>query len=550
MEGQVGNIFETQFRHTDLKNCYTLSTASSPVPSNNFYETSIPDTNSTENKPVNHILRNSGIAAGIGVLLLSPIALLAGKGKLPKPITAFLNKKSANISKKITELLEKPSMTKAEIMYLNSLQKTSNTINMLKGLAFNVSPLKDVLFEKILRTVGLGKVCNKITGFFEKTAIKMTNISYDKSNNTFAILKDHFSQANKKILTNPNKVVEINGVSKTIAEWAKDAETKLQEMDTAYDYFRSPARTKRYKSLAKKFQGLGEKVFNQTYGNLKEFLTSPKKWTTFITEDMVAADKLKLSREISRNKKVVTNTRQDSVEELNKLVDNIKTGMDMTTKESVDIIKRLEKVIKSYKKNSTKEEILSEIQNIINDSKNHISKTNYTAPTAQKIRKSLNEIRYIIESDKNGKLEELLEIYSHILPKSEFDALKNTAEKTSTALKDAVYTESEKFVDKMRDLKVGSALTDIGTGILVPMGTTAVAMSMADTKEKRRSVGLNLGVPLLTGLLASTWGTIAMYAAGPSLILGVATSTITNRVCSVIDKHLKEKDAKKLETKA
>ena len=321
-------------------------------------------------------------------------------------------------------------------------------------------------------------------------------------------------------------------------------------MDNAYDYFRTPSLTRRYKSLAKKFQGLGSRVFEQTYGNLKEFLTSPKKWTTFISEDMVAADKLKYGRGISHHKRIITNTRQDSVESIEKLVASVKSGMDMTTKESVDIVKRLNKAVKSYKTDAAKEEVLSEIKSIIKESKKYLNGTNYASPTAEKIRKSLNEIKYIIESDKNGKVEELLEIYSHILPKEEFDALKKVAQKSTSSLKDAVYTESEKFVDKMRDLKAGSALTDIGTGILLPMGTTAAAISMADTKEKKRSVGLNFGIPLLTGLLVSTWGTIAMYAAGPSLVLGLTTSTITNRVCSAIDKHLKEKDARKLQTTA
>ena len=125
--------------------------------------------------------------------------------------------------------------------------------------------------------------------------------------------------------------------------------------------------------------------------------------------------------------------------------------------------------------------------------------------------------------------------------------VQRAADKSRNALNDAVYTESEKFVDKIRDLKSGSALTDVGTGLLVPVASTAIGMSMADTKEKKRSVALNLGVPLLTGLGASMWGTIAMYSTGPSTILGVVTSTITNRVCSAIDKHLKAKDAQKAE---
>lgn len=550
MEGNVGNIFETRFPRTVGSNSYTYN-----VPPSGVKNTSIPVDKKDKSHYVNHALRNSSIVAGVGVLLFAPIAILGAKGKLPKPITKYLNKKSADIARKLAELRAKPQMTQAEMVYMNSLQKTSKTVDSVKGLIFNTGPLKDVLFEKFLRKIGLGKVCNAITGFFEKTAVKMTNIAYKKSGTAFAVMKDSFAQANRTMQSSPAKKVEINGVTRTVAEWGAVAEEKLKNLDTAYDAFREPARKKRYKWLAKNLDGLGSEVFEQTYGNLKTFLTSPKKWTSFITEDLAAPTKIRFARTISSKKQVITNTRHDAVKELSSIVSSIENSMDMTNKESVDIVKRLNKAVKAYKiseSKNAKAEILSEIENIIKDTSAIFDskQANYTLPTERKIRKSLGSIRHIIESGKKGEVEELLEIYAHILPKQEFEVLQKAAQKTRTALSDAVYTESDKFVDKMRDLKSGSALSDVGTGLLFPLGSTALGMSMADTKEKKRSVALKLGVPLLTGLMASTWGTIAMYAAGPSLILGAAVSTITNRICSAIDKNLKAKDAQKAQTTA
>ena len=40
----------------------------------------------------------------------------------------------------------------------------------------------------------------------------------------------------------------------------------------------------------------------------------------------------------------------------------------------------------------------------------------------------------------------------------------------------------------MRDLSVGSALTDVAIGMGLPLLTTGIAVSAADTKEKKRSV--------------------------------------------------------------
>ena len=124
MEGQVGNIFESKFPHTIGNNNYgthAVQTVQPSAPTSNSQKTK-----EKSSKHVNHALRNSTTAVGIGVVLLAPIVILATKGKLPKPVTSFLNKKTAEITKKIAELKAKPQMTQAEMAYLNSLQKTSH----------------------------------------------------------------------------------------------------------------------------------------------------------------------------------------------------------------------------------------------------------------------------------------------------------------------------------------------------------------------------------------------------------------------------------------
>lgn len=552
MEGSVGNIFESQFPHTVVNNRYQDSGVQTPMVQKTVDNTSSKKSiKEKSSEHVNHALRNSSIAVGVGVTLLAPVVILATKGKLPKPVTSFLNKKANDITKKISELKAKPQMSQAEMAYLNSLQKTSQTLDAAKGLLFNLGPLKDVLLEKTLKKVGLSKVANAITGFFEKTAVKMTKIAYKKSSDAFALMKDRFSQANKHIAKNSSKIIEINGVSHTAQEWAHIADEKLKIMDNAYDAFRAPAVNKRYNWLSKRLNGLGDKVFGQTYGDLKGFLTTPKKWTTFITEDMAAPTKINFSRNISTRKKIITNTREDAAKEIDAIVANIQKTLDMTNKDSVDVMKRLNKALKSYSSSESsdaKSKMLEELNSIINDTTKILSdnSSQYSEASAKKIKKSLGAMKYFLESSQKGEMENLLEIYSHILPKQEFEAIQKVADKSRNALNDAVYTESDKFVDKIRDLKSGSALTDVGTGLLVPVTTTAIGMSMADTKEKKRSVALNLGVPLLTGLGASMWATIAMYSTGPSTILGLVTSTVTNRVCSYVDKHLKANDTKKV----
>ena len=89
--------------------------------------------------------------------------------------------------------------------------------------------------------------------------------------------------------------------------------------------------------------------------------------------------------------------------------------------------------------------------------------------SAQKMKKSLGTMKHIVEIDKKGDVEELLTIYQHLLPKEEFKMLSKAAKKSTTALNDAVLTEADKLVDKVRDLKSGSALTDVGMSLLFLM---------------------------------------------------------------------------------
>lgn len=555
MEGKVGNVFETQFRYTVHKNSNNTSVQQTPTQTNtsNTVGSSISFIpKDVKDKSVNHILRNSGIAAGIGVAILTPVVVLASKGKFPK-LSNYINKRLKNVGAKLNELREKPQMTKAEMVYLNSLQKTNKTLNSVKGLLLNSGPLKDVLFDKTLRKVGLGGLCNKITGFFERMALKMTSIAYKSSNDAFALMKDGFSQTNKSLLNSKtsSKVETINGVSKTVSEWAQVAEAKLQKMDTIYDSFRPKSVAKRNKWLGNQFEGLGDVVFDKTYGNLKQFLTTPKSWTSFITEDLVASTKIKYSRNILRRKKMITNTHADVSKELESLVSNIENSLDLTNKQSLNLLKRIKKAVGVYNLNNSsqsKQEIVSEINNILKESASILDGegSKYSQVTSRKIKKTLGNIKYIVGSDKKGELEEVMDIYKHILPEQKYLELKRSSKKMREALNNATDTEADKFVDKMRDLKSGSAISDVGFGLLFPLGSTAVAMSMADTKEKKRSVGLNFGIPLFVGLATSMWGTIAMLAAGPSMALGLVTSTITNQICSRIDNSLKKKDAEKL----
>lgn len=500
---------------------------------------------------INQMLKNHHIVTGIGVSIISAGLILASRGKVSKNLTSWMTK-GVNKIANITENLKKSNhLSKMEMLYLHGLQKTTNFLKMARGTILQITPLKDVLFAKALNKLKLGKFGNKITNFFENTAIRMTNNSYQKSSDAFAIMMDCFNEINKSILKGADKEIVINGVSKTTKEWAKIAQQKSKKINSKYDFFRHDAVRTRQKSLMDSMTGLGDKIFDMTYGDYKGFFLQPKKWTTFISEDLVSSIKMNFKKNVLGNKKTITNTFSDFSKDVGKTIDSMEATIDMTHKDSVDIIKRTKKIISTYKKvmhsGKSKNDVIKQLDDVIKDSSTVFSDKNsqYTTSASKKLQESLQYIKNAMQEDKPGEVEEILNIYKNILSPEDFAKIKSIVNKSKSALNDAVGMETERFVDKVRDLKAGSALTDVANGLLVPSVSTGIGIASADTKEKKRSVALKLGIPLLVGVGVSTIGTVALLSAGPSMALGLTTSFITSRVCSRIDKYLKERDSQK-----
>ena len=96
-------------------------------------------------------------------------------------------------------------------------------------------------------------------------------------------------------------------------------------------------------------------------------------------------------------------------------------------------------------------------------------------------------------------------------------------------------------------MAVGSALTDVAIGMALPVGTTAVAMASADTKQKKRSVALKYGLPLMAGIATSTVSTMRLIAGGKALMLGATVSIIGNELFERLDNYLIKRDAEKVQ---
>lgn len=137
-----------------------------------------------------------------------------------------------------------------------------------------------------------------------------------------------------------------------------------------------------------------------------------------------------------------------------------------------------------------------------------------------------------IADGKINKLPEVQETSKLIeVPKDASEELAKAIEEFNKVKK----SSSDDLIQKLRDISAGNAPTDALT-ILASMGMLGGSVALADSKEERKSLVLNLGIPLLTTISTAILGTARCWKASTSLIIGFAIGQIASIAAKIIDK--------------
>ena len=501
------------------------------------------DTVTTPNQNTHQRLKTAAIIGG-SVGVLGAAALLLTKGKLTKGMTSALGKIAESAGERIAKLKEKPTISKAEGYYLSFLQKANKIAFMARGALFNISPLKDVLFEKIVRNkMGLKKPCDAITTGFRKLSFGTVKSSYKTAAQDMNTMTGLFEEAAKK-----------GGFSPEVKdELLKGVETVKTSFESS---FSQPAIEKRSDNLVKQFDGLGGKVYDSVYGRMKNFVTDIDAMTTFISERLVAGDKKKIMKNLADKKNVITHNPNDNYQAMSDVLTRLEKTINPQNIESRGLVRTLRGLSKDYiglageNEAAARKKVVETINSKLDIAQKLTQIENNSPEQAKQTEILLNEFREILNSDKKGEIEILLSKFKQLLPREEYLKLKASADKAVKSLNKAVYQEGFDYTDKIRDLSVGSALTDVAIGMGLPVATTGIAISTAKTKEKKRSVALKYGIPLIAGLTTTTICAFKLISGGKSLILGGAVSIIGNELCERLDKYLLSKDEKNKDNKS
>ena len=137
----------------------------------------------------------------------------------------------------------------------------------------------------------------------------------------------------------------------------------------------------------------------------------------------------------------------------------------------------------------------------------------------------------------------MLDIYKKLLPEKEFQKLQKEVRESVKSLDTSIRIESVEYFDKLRDLTLGSAPTDILT-FLVGFGSLGIGLASTDDRDTQASVALKYGIPAIGGMLTSMVVTSMLVSGLKSHFVGLISGLILNKAGTITDKYRKEYNAR------
>ena len=476
-----------------------------------------------------------------GVTLLTTGFILLQRGKLGGGIDEI----KKLLDESIKKLSKKETISGLEKGLLTFYEKSKQMLERLK-IFNNVASVKDVPFCKGMKKMKMGGICDKITKAFGNITHNTVNNAYKKTSAAFTNVFEKLAKLDTKTLAskNPADIIEINGVKKTVAEWLKmssDYQTSIGE--ALKKGFGTEAHTERFNQLKQSFGNIQEEFWNELFKGQKFKSSAQKLSESFVLEDLAAPKKLDYVTEIYKHKSAITNSFGDRCEQALDTLQSIK----IKTQESKiyqtalsEMLGNIKKLIKNPNQNS--ENILSDIMKQKSELIDKLSKSENFAGKDKIIEAINNSVDNLTATTKKGQLQKLLEIQKGLLPENEYIALEKEVKNAAGRLNKSARLEGGAFVDKIRDISSGSAVTDVLITGMTPVLGTSAAMVMADSKQERRSALLKAGIPLLGGVAVSLSCTAGIIPIGISMILGTVSSIILNKIGKAVNEKLDEKD--------
>ena len=500
--------------------------------------------NIAETKPVvieNGDAKRSKLAHAVTIASLVAVGIVFTMSKgMQSGQDANLNKLKEFLEDKLVYSSLKESV-KWHNFYEFSIRKINSRIKRVESVN-NITSLKDVLFMRFMYKTNFTKSIHKnITQYFGKISRNKILGSYNKTGKQFDRMYKIFDELDDYILKNTtDELIEYQGKQYTREELIEKAKSLRKTAKTLVDTFTSEdAIIDRQNQVKAVTSSLYSKFWDASF---KDFWSINNKfrrkemWQTFIAAEQVKGEKIQFANKISDVRNAIIFTNEDLKSNIYMYIKSIDSVIPLNDKEGIEISKRLEWFVRNpdaFKGNRElfyKELKRMEEHRIKLDSNNNVEQAieDYKNTNIDLIYKQLN-------NTKPGSLRDMLDVYYKLAPfelkkTGAIQAMKKAVKSFDKTLK----LECVDYFDKVRDLQLGSAPTDILT-ILFSFLALSFGLGHARDRDERISVMLKSGIPILGGIITSIYTAAKLVSGGKSLALGILSAIALNQLGVIAD---------------
>lgn len=469
------------------------------------------------------------MGAGFGVLALM-------KGVMSKSFAKVLDKWKISLEKKLSK------DSKMKNFYRFALSKVDSFRNRFESIN-NITTLKDVAVQRLMygkkgQRTFTRRIHEGITGFFDKISRRTVNSSYAKTHKRFATLNEQMEVINERLLHNDPNNQQIKETINAIRNRMLTVNTGLEKG------FGINARTARLRQMNNASEGLFDYFWNASLSDVRNF-KSKNMWSSYIAEDYLLPHKMKMANETGILRQAITHDINDSYKASIKAFDNIQKFINPKDTKTNAVLNELRNKLARYKKLSGEDEILKRQelnQEIIANLKRLSSTFNsggYEPQAMSAISNYVKEVETIISKGSKGELQEILTLYKKVLPRSEYLKLKKQVQNAVKSLDHSIDTETNKYFDKARDLKLGAAPTDV-ISILGTVGAVGWFLGKSKDKDEKISASLKYGIPAVGAIATSLYCTARLISGGKALLFGLLSGWAINKVGVFTDQVRKQ----------
>ena len=478
-------------------------------------------------------------ASAAGFVLMAASLLMFSKG-VQKNSKKFFEKINAYFDKKIDKTILYGAKPKSRVQ--SAVTKSINTFLHKAESLNNITSIKDILFMKFMyKTKPTKKIHSSISELFENISRKTVNKSYKKTQKKFNSMYDIFDKLDEYILKNyPGKIIHHDKKNYTSEELVALAKNYRENVKIVADAFMMPeAIQARYDRIKGSTSSLYSEFWNESF---KDFWSKDNKfkrkemWQTFIAAERVKANRTGLARDVSFSRYILSYTPQEKSAYITSYIKNLKSIIPYEDLESADILKRMECYVKDLSAlTDNRENFLRELDKFEKLPLKLKGDENFIKSQQSDKSTYIDLIRDMVVDDDKGELGDMLDIYRQIVPfeLSKTGALKQ-AQKAVESFDKSVHLETEELFDKLRDLELGSAPTDILT-LVISSWMILLGLEKAKNYEEKKTVMLKSGIPVIGGIITTMISATKLVSGGKSLALGILSGLVLNRAGTIAD---------------